>query len=290
MVIPMNFTFYSRFMKELAARGADGCAEYARSLGFSSAEVLQCSLDGAQIAKTGDAEALRRCFAGHSLSFACYSVGVNLFRSPAEEERNLMRHAELAAALGSPFLHHTLCTWLSLPENAPSYDTVISSVTASAARVAAYAEKLGIRCIYEDQGCYVNGVERFGTFYREVKRLCPSVGVCGDLGNSLFVGTAPKDFISAFAGDIVHVHVKDYKKLALSADAPVPDGLLGHRLPGDLFLAGVPAGSGESDIPACMEILKNAGYRGAFAFEFDYTHDFPKDVADAEILLEKLWN
>ena len=41
----------------------------------------------------------------------------------------------------------------------------------AAAEVADYAKPLGVKCIYEDQGLFANGVDGFGAFYRQMKAL-----------------------------------------------------------------------------------------------------------------------
>ena len=58
--------------------------------------------------------------------------------------------------------------------------------------------------------------KRFDDLLGEVDR---NVGVVADLGNILFVGETPEEFVARFAGRICHVHAKDY----LRKDSRWPD-------------------------------------------------------------------
>jgi len=270
----MNYSFYTRFTEMLTRDGAQKTAEYACTMGFASVEMLDGIGHIPVIPDTKTAEDIRRIFAEYDLSFACYSVGCNVYGNPASEDA-LVRHAEIAAALGCPYLHHTLKTGLTMNEDAPSVDAVLDEVTAAAIRIADRAKPLGVTCIYEDQGMYANGTANFGRFYREVHRVCDNTGVCGDFGNILFVDEDPATFLSAFASDIRHVHVKDYLRKSF-ADT-VPTGGWYPTKHGQ-YLRDTTVGAGIIDIPACMKILRDAGYNGAYALELCHPEPFEDGV------------
>ena len=272
----MNYTFYTGYIEMLGRDGVRSTAEYAKKLGFSSVEVLETTGEGHPrvIGDTETANTTRRTLAEYGLTTACYSVGCNLYASD-DAERSLMRHAELAAALDCPYLHHTLKCGLVRGANDPSMDEVLDDVTTRAIRVANYAKTLGVTCIYEDQGVYANGIEHFGRFYREVHRVCDNTGVCGDFGNILFVDEDPAAFLSAFAADIRHVHVKDYLRKTFSG--PVPTGGWYPTLHGQ-YLRDTTVGAGIIDIAACMKVLHDAGYRGAYALELCHPEPFDEGV------------
>ena len=105
----MNYTFYTNFIEMLARDGAEKTAAYARDHGFSSVEVLESTGEGHPhtVPDVRTAQEVRRIFEAYGLSVACYSVGCDVYQNPAAEEV-LVRHAEIAGALGCPDLHHTL--------------------------------------------------------------------------------------------------------------------------------------------------------------------------------------
>ena len=282
----MNYTFYTEFIEMLARDGAKKTAEYAKNLGFSSVEVLE-SIGGGHprvIPDTKTAAEVKRVFDAYGLSFACYSVGCDVYNNPAAEDA-LVYHAEIAAALGCPYLHHTLKTGLIMNADAPTADEVLDDVTAAAIRIADRAKPLGVTCLYEDQGMYANGVENFGRFFSEVHRVCTNTGVCGDFGNILFVDEAPEQFLSAFAPYIRHVHVKDYLRKTF-ADV-IPTGGWYPTKHGQ-YLRDTTVGAGIIDIPACMRVLHGAGYDGAYALELCHPEPFDYGVRIAMRYLDDI--
>ncbi len=282
----MNYTFYTQFIEMLARDGAQKTAEYAKSLGFSSVEVLESIGAGYPrvIPDRKTAEEVKRVFDAHGIAVACYSVGCDVYGNPAAEDA-LVYHAEIAAALGCPFLHHTLKTGLKMADDAPAADAVLEEITAAAIRIADRAKPLGVTCLYEDQGMYANGIANFGRFYREVHRVCDNTGVCGDFGNILFVDEDPAAFLSAFARDIRHVHVKDY--LRKSFTDLVPTGGWYPTKHGQ-YLRDTTVGAGIIDIPACMKVLHDVGYNGAYALELCHPEPFEDGVRIAMRYLDAI--
>ncbi len=256
----MYYAIYDPFTDLVRSHGVEKAAVYAREHGFRAVEFL--GTIHPPVPHIEAAREARRVLEAYGLTVACYSVGTTLYRAPTEEER-LLRHAEIAAALGSPFLHHTLVASLKPLPNEPSFDEVLSDILPRAERVARFCGGLGLTCLYEEQGFYVNGMAHFSRFFGEMKRRCPNVGVCGDFGNILFADESPEDFLRAFAGDIRHVHVKDYRREAPTAltDAHALRSRAGA------VLWDVPLGEGVVDAAACLTVLREAGYDGALALE-----------------------
>ena len=280
----MNYTMYSGFSEMVGKVGIEKTAEYAKGLGFTSVEIFSNSVN--KIANTipdvASARKAREVLDRYGLPVACYSVYANAWRDE-ESIQNMMEQVELAAVLGSPYVHHTMLPWIEMPTNAPAFDEAIDAAVAAAKRIANHAEKFGITCIYEDQGYYVNGVEGFGVFYREIKKHCKNVGVCGDLGNILFVNEKPEAFLAAYIDDVRHVHVKDY----LQKEAVESPGVYWLKAKGKSWLRDTMVGHGVIDVEACMKILKDAGYNGAFALEISHPEPYERGVEQAMEYLKR---
>ncbi|MBQ8578665.1 MAG: sugar phosphate isomerase/epimerase [Clostridia bacterium] len=281
----INYTMFACFNAMAAERGIPATAHWAAEHGFSSVEV-QYSRCPEIIFTRKEAAAARRVLAEHNLSSACYSVSSNLYEDPDAAVRLVCHHLDLAAALGSPYLHHTLLPWLVLPDNAPTYDAALETVLPAAERIARYAGRLGITVLYEDQGLYFNGVDGFAPFWREIHRICENTGVCGDMGNSLFVDEGAEHFFDAFRNDIRHVHVKDY----LKKSAPVSPGLFWRRTKGGAWLRDTMAGSGVVDFAACGKILSDIDYRGAVSLELFHPEPYADGVKQAMQYFERYFN
>lgn len=277
----MNFAMYTGFSDRIRECGIEKAADYAKSLGYTSVELYEEILPGSKysIPNVASARAVKAVLEEKELSVACYSVYVDIWQNEGAIDV-LMNLIEIASELGSPFFHHTL-----LPGIVPSYEEGIRAAVDASARIADYAATFGITCIYEDQGQYVNGVEGFQGFWSEMKKRCGNVGICGDLGNILFVNEAPEAFLKAYIKDIRHIHVKDY----LWKERLASPGKYWNRAKGDSWLRDTMIGSGVVDFEACMEILKEAGYEGAFALELNHPEPYEAGVQQAMEYLNRYW-
>jgi len=260
----MNLTMYTSFADTVRRYGWEAAADIAKGYGCSSVEPLEITepYKESLLRNTEEAKEAFKILSSRCLKVACYSVFSNVYKSP-ETVRLLKFHAELAAALGSPFLHHTLLPWFDTQENLPEFSEAMECAIDSAEEIAKHAEKLGVTCIYEDQGFFVNGIEGYGIFFSEMKRRCKNVGVCGDTGNCLFADLPAEEFFKANIRDIKHVHVKDYFRKDLS-ECP---GEGWYKSAGGTWLHDAPLGEGIVNIDACMKILRDAGYCGAISIE-----------------------
>ena len=124
--------------------------DHAADTGFDAVE-LYCAAELAQ----PDTEVARRLAeraAGRKLAVSCLSVGIHLAGADnrAEIER-LKGYADVAAAAGCPYLHHTLATPLSHRFEPVSFSRLLSRVVPAAREVCDYAAERSVRCLYEDQ-------------------------------------------------------------------------------------------------------------------------------------------
>jgi len=282
----MNFTMYTGFTRMVGQVGIAKTAEYAANLGFSSVEMLSNGFikNPGAIPDVASAKEARVILADKGLSVACHSVYINLWQDEAAVRR-VMDLVEIAAALGTPYFHHTVLTGDASTKDAPSFDDAMNAAADAAERIANHAETFGITCIYEDQGDYLNGVEGFGAFYREMKRRCRNVGVCGDVGNIMFVDEKPEDFFKAYIEDICHVHIKDY----LLKEADSTPGTYWKKAANRKWLRETIVGDGVINIEACMKLLKTAGYKGAFALENSHPEPYDAGVTQAMECLKRFW-
>lgn len=270
---PVQFAMYSRFSGYVNQHGIEAAARYAKDLGFSGVEFFADAfgVDSDPVSTVEEAKHAKEVLDQYNLSVECYSVYAFLLDRP-EQEEFLMKHVELAAALGSPYFHHTL-----LPGRIPSYEDAVDKVVEAAGRIADYAKTLGITCIYEDQGFYVNGIDGFKVFWDKMKKRSDNVGICGDLGNIQFVNEPAETFLEAYADDIRHVHVKDY----LKKTAKESPGRYWIKTQNDIWLRDTMIGSGVVNFEACMKVLKKIGYKGKFALENGHPEPYEEGVKQA---------
>ena len=285
----MNIALYSGFMGAVKTHGLDWTLEQTVKAGCSSVEIFEDLVSDVPlgIGDREEAEELRERLKAYGLTVACYSAYANVWMKEADYERvcsRLKYSIDIAAELGSPYFHHTLLPWLTLPKEAPAFSDGIARAVEAASIAADHAKPLGVACIYEDQGQYVNGTEGFGAFYWELKKNCSNVGVCADLGNILFVNERPEPFLEAFGGEILHVHVKDY--LQSSQKERPGKGWLPTR--DGTWLYDMDPGKGIVDLTSCMQILKGQGYEGAYALEISSGEPFMERIAQAVNVLHAI--
>lgn len=284
----MEFTMFYGFNQRISAMGFEKAILEVKELGFSSVELLGNTNPGGTnvVRNLLEAKYLRSLLDQHGVYEACYSVVANFWDNPKAEE-DLKLHIEIAAELGSPYVHHTVLPGGYTPETGgPSREDAIKKAVECSVRVADYAKDFGITCLYEDQGNYANGVKGFGDFYNEVKKSCSNVGVCADLGNILFVDEEPQPFIETYIQDVRHVHIKDYLR-KYQKESPGERWMAGFN---DSWMRDTVVGDGVIDVEACIKILKDAGYNGCFAFENGHKEPYLPGTQQAMYLLNKYWN
>ena len=259
----IKFVCYDQFRADLYQKGIDYAAAHAKALGFSAVEFLDSVHSESPVYDHPEAPRFARVLADHGLSVACYSVAADLYpHSPAAEEA-LKRHARFAAALGSPFFHHTLQSYLRLPADAPTFDEILPTVLNSAEQIARECAALGLTALYEPQGMYFNGMQNLLRFLDAMAERVKNVGICADFGNPMFVGACPPKLMRLLAKHVRHVHIKDY--LHTQTEPASRDR---YHLADGSWLSDVAVGDGAVDVAACLEALKAVGYDGAFALEF----------------------
>ena len=271
----MNISMYSAFSDTVKKEGIKKAAEVARNLGFDSVEFLDVQSRPPIIPDASTAREYRRVLEDSGLSVSCFSFGLSIIDpadptlSTEDAVNRLLFSAEMAALLGSPYFHHTLILNLSYDENSyvNDFGAITERLLPHVRRVARRCEELGITALYEPQGFYVNGRERFPEFYRVIKGFCKNVGVCGDVGNPNFCDWKGEDFVSEMAAEIKHVHLKDYKIYPPEAEL---GGIRAYTSMKGARLSPVLLGEGDIDVSFCLDRLKDAGYNGALALEGEY--------------------
>ena len=127
----------------------------------------------------------RRC--SHQL----YLRIANLWRdNPSEDILLLKRYVDVAKALGTPYLHHTLGSVMRHKDMNLRYRCILSNITKALREICGYAKEKGITVINENQGYITNGVPFFEELLSEID--FDNYGLVADLGNILFTDCRPE--------------------------------------------------------------------------------------------------
>ena len=269
----MKLAMYAGFNTLLEQLGPAAAAAKVKQLGFDGIEPL----DTPALYTPETAAELKKALDAVGMPVCCYSVYATLTGPQADEiEQRLLHCAELCAVLGSPYLHHTLIGPIApVPANRDLAPGVFEEVMERAGRIAAYAAALGVRCIYEDQGFYFNGLDGLHRLFAALEPHAP--GFCADVGNCLFVDELPQPLIDTFHDLTLNVHLKDYSRSC----QPPADDTIAYRSFGGTWLADVPPGDGCLDLPDCIRRIGPA-YDGFYSLE--YWPEGMDDVAAAALV------
>lgn len=218
---------------------------------------------------TPDIEAARkiRAYADEKgVKFCCFSIFIDLAEGDVDGKIELLkRYADVTAALGCPYLHHTLigdCEHFEMLQN--NYEELFAVGIRALREVYDYARTVGVRTIYEPQGYIFNGVKGIGRLLEEADR---DIGIVCDVGNVYECGDSIMPFVNAFADRVVHVHIKD---VTLTPDNPTG---YGYITASGNFMTEVLFGEGIVPIAEAIGVLKAHGYNGSYALEYNPHED-----------------
>ena len=279
----MTFTSYVGFMRDLEQVGIEYAADKAVALGFSGVEFLDMCCTGAPIDKEKHpAAAVRAALEERGLTVDCYSVYAAVLAYDNERfEREICEIIDYAAAVGAKLFHHTVMPYLKLELDAPKYEEIFPKVLEIERKIVKYCRERGLRCIFEPQGFYFNGVEGLSRLVNTLRGEGFDIGFCADLGNPVYVDSDPGEVIDAMSFCLAHVHVKDY----IVSDETTGNRSEARSLGGKYLLELLP-GEGQLDLGGYLGKLRATGYDGRIALEYAADDETMKISME---YVKKLW-
>ena len=140
--------------------------------------------------------------------------------------------------------------------------------------VTEYAAEKGIRTMVENHGLFCQDSCRVEKLINRVAH--ENFGLLCDMGNFLCVDEDPSLAYSRVAPYAFYAHAKDFH--VKSGMEPNPgEGYWQSR--GGNYLRGAIIGHGNVPVKQCLSILKNAGYNGTIAVEFEGLEDSFKGIS-----------
>lgn len=201
------------------------------------------------------------------IRLSCYSVGGNLLQegqAQEDEVKRLCHEVDIASELGIPMMRHDIGGWERKPEEntAAHFDALLPRMAEGAARVSEHAKARGVKTLLENHGMFVNGTDRVQRVINLVNSA--NYGLLLDTGNIICMDEDPLAFTLATAAQADVVHLKDFY---VRAQNPGGSGWFASR--GGRFLRGAILGQGDLDVRATLKALKQAGFKGDVAIEFE---------------------
>ena len=186
------------------------------------------------------------------ISFSCVSVYAKVaIESYEEDVARLKGFVDVAEALHSPYIHHTIVPGNFTPDEE---EGLFQNGVKAVREVIEYAKSKGITALYEPQGLLFNGVEKIEKLMSLV-----DAGIVADFGYVFFVDERITPIIERCPDKIMNVHLKDYK---LIEDAPEY-----HTSKFGTRFVDCQLGDGDVDFDTPFELLRKIGYDGCVALE-----------------------
>ncbi|WP_340388367.1 sugar phosphate isomerase/epimerase family protein [Paenibacillus sp. FSL E2-0151] len=217
-----------------------------------------------------------------------YAIGANFaVQEDAEaleqEIQNVMRHVDVAAALGLKLMRHDVAFRPAPEGTVTQFEIDLPVLVKACQRIADYAAGLGITTSIENHGYYVQSSERIQRLLHETAR--SNFKTTLDVGNFLCVDEDP---VSAVKNNIPYasiVHAKDFYWRP------------SYRNPGEgwfqtshgNYLRGAIVGQGDIDMPEVFRVLKQSGYDGYISVEFEGMEDCKTASRIAMDNVRRLW-
>ena len=223
---------------------------------------------------TDKIKSARKAARDAGISLCNYSVSGDLLQEGEAQEKEverLCREVDIASELGLTRMRHDIGGWGRKPEEntAAHFDALLPRMAEAAERVSAHAKTRGVKTLLENHGMFVNGSDRVERVINTVNS--ENYGLLLDTGNIICVDEDPLAFVRRLAARADMVHLKDfYVRAGNPGDAApnYPQGT-GFLSRGGIWLRGAILGQGDLDIPGTIRALKQAGYTGDVAIEFE---------------------
>ena len=197
-----------------------------------------------------------------------YTVGADFQnRETAEEVERLKKEVDIAVILGASGMRHDVASW----DRAKKYESFYKALPRMAAgvrQVAEYAASKGVKTMSENHGMFAQDALRVEQLMVAVDH--PNYGWLVDMGNFTCADENPFISVGIAAPYAVYVHAKDF--IVKPADGPNP-GKFFFKSRGGAYLRGTIVGQGNVPVKACLAALKNNGYDGYVAIEFEGMED-----------------
>ncbi len=223
-------------------------------------------------------KAVRQHAKDAGLELVNYSVLANLLVDGEEREKAVQRvchEVDIAAELGVPRMRHDISAFRRpLEQNTlKDFDELLPVMVEATARICEHGRKRGVKTLLENHGFFVNGCDRVERVLNGVNN--DNYGLLLDTGNIICVDEDPAVAAAMLAHRCEMVHLKDFYVRTRDPGDSTQFDCGGHwfRSRGGKYLRGAILAQGDLDVPAALKALKDCGYNGPIAIEFEGLED-----------------
>lgn len=246
----------------------------AKEMGFEGVEITSVGITSEELKQL--APALHAQSKEYDMPIISYLTGADFLKNGVEAEvARLHGEVEIAALLGAPRMRHDAAQGVDAEGNRIAYEDALPILADGYRQVTEYAAGLGVHTMIENHGYYAQDSCR-------VKALIDAVGHKNfgwlvDIGNFMCADEDSVEAVKVAAPYAVHAHAKDFHHKDKACMVPNA-GWFPTR--GGNLLRGAIVGHGVVNVPACVKLLKDAGYDGWLSIEFEGIEDCLMAIAE----------
>lgn len=212
------------------------------------------------------------------LELCNYSVLADLLKDGEDQEKEINRvchEVDIASELGLKRMRHDISAFRRpLNQNTlRDFDALLPKMIDAAYRISEHGRRRGVKTLLENHGFFVNGADRVERVLNGVNS--DNYGLLLDTGNIICVDEDPAVAAQTLASRCEMVHLKDFYVRERDPGDSTQFDCGGHwfRSRGGKYLRGAILGQGDLDVYAALRALKQAGYQGHIAIEFEGLED-----------------
>lgn len=208
------------------------------------------------------------------VEISAYCIFANVLAGSQDDcDREIERvygEIELARRLGARMMRSDLAEWGRPPETnvIEQFEADLPRMVYACRKIADYAKRYGITVTLENHGTYINGGDRVRRLITAVDR--DNYRCTLDVGNALCVDVDPMVCVKTLLPFAATIHFKDFY---IRRDDVVVDEGRWLTTNFGTHLRGAIVGHGDVDTVGLMKLIKESGYGGTVAIEFEGMED-----------------
>ncbi len=267
MKIAISTYSFSKLMEKEGMTQLD-CIAKAKEMGFDAIEFVEIHPhDGSseeQYAQKLGEEARRQEIAVTNFTFGADFLTGSGGDVSVEIER-VKKQIEIAVLLGARGVRHDATAGFPAGQRGyRGFDDVLPRLADACRQVTEYAAAKGVRTMVENHGFFCQDSDRVEMLVNTVAH--PNFGWLVDMGNFLCADENPVTAVGRAAPYAFYAHAKDFHVKSGVMSNP-GEGFMRSR--GGNYLRGAIIGHGDVPVKQCIAALKEAGFNGAIAIEFE---------------------
>lgn len=251
------------------------CIAKAKEMGFDGIEFVDIlPHDGSSAQEY--AKKLRAECERLGMAITNFTFGADfLNRDTQQEIERVKGMIDLAEQLGATSVRHDATVgYPAGNQDYRGFDYVLPTLADACRQVSEYAASKGIRTMVENHGLFCQESSRVERLIQAVA--CENFGWLVDMGNFLCADENPAEAVGRAAPYCFYAHAKDFHIKSGNGIDP-GEGFFQSR--SGNYLRGAIIGHGEVPVVHCLRALKQAGYHGFIAIEFEGMEDALRGIS-----------